>query len=43
MIGLGTLINTVAVAAGGMLGVVIKKGLKQEMQMENMMHLVKTL
>ena len=32
MIGLGTLINTAAVAAGGLLGLLIKKGIKQQMQ-----------
>ena len=32
MIGLGTIINTIAVIAGGVLGVVLKKGIPQRMQ-----------
>lgn len=32
MIGLGTLINTIAVILGGILGVCLKKGMKQKMQ-----------
>lgn len=32
MIGLGTIINTAAVVAGGILGVCFKKGMKQQMQ-----------
>lgn len=32
MIGLGTIINTLAVIAGGVLGVVLKKGIPQKMQ-----------
>ena len=32
MIGLGTIINTIAVIAGGLIGLVLKKGMKQKMQ-----------
>ena len=32
MIGLGTIINTAAVIAGGLLGIFLKKGMKQKMQ-----------
>ena len=32
MIGLGTIINTLAVIAGGLIGICLKKGMKQKMQ-----------
>lgn len=32
MIGLGTIINTAAVIAGGLIGICLKKGMKQKMQ-----------
>ena len=32
MIGLGTIINTAAVIAGGLLGICLKRGMKQKMQ-----------
>ena len=32
MIGLGTIINTIAVIAGGMIGIFLKKGMKQKTQ-----------
>lgn len=32
MIGLGTIINTVAVIAGGLIGICLKRGMKQKMQ-----------
>ena len=37
MIGLGTIINTAAVIAGGLIGICLKKGMKQKMQ-DTLMH-----